>query len=294
MPCKSTLRCAVVALSLVLGVGLIAVGAGAASSPITARHSVHPLREKVPPGYVRVSKNFDASAGGQTDGQVSCPSGTVVWGGGVFIDDPSNLDLTINDSIPDADGGGWQVTVNNATETETDSEIFALCADQPASYSIEDTGAAENPGGSDTLATTSCPAGSVVLGGGGYTSEPSTSVSLNSSWPTSSKRIDSWDVYVNNRSVLQEVIVAYAVCGKKPKGYRMVIGTTADNLTGQDTGAVTTCGAAVPISGGVYTTSADLNVNVHSTYPAGIEWNSDENNGSESDEMMTPFAVCAK
>lgn len=259
--------------------------------------------------YSVVSAPFTANSGMQTGGTVSCPSGTVVLGGGVFI---SQSDLTdnVNTSSPAGTPEGpsttaWQGFIDNSSGRTTDFTVYAECATAPVGYTIV-SNSADNPAGTQTdgvLAT--CPAGTKVLGGGGLLTSGETPVAINSSLPVSQKvgtvTTYSWRIDANNASSSDNDAMSYAVCGKKVSGYKLVHGRAVANPAGTETFASAGCPVVngtqtVPTGGGVYSTSLSTLTNINSTYPNPVSitgWGDFENNGAGKAATITPYAVCA-
>jgi hypothetical protein len=254
-----------------------------------AQPNGHPHPPIPPPGYtVATSGDITAPAGAQTDGAATCPSGTVPFGGGAFVSS-SSLSVNINSSIPLENT--WEVWVNNGSASGTFFDVYVTCGTQPAKYAVVQSTDIANPSGSQSGAYAGCTTkGTVVLGGGGFSFSGDTSVNLNTSEPTGYF----WFTNTNNASASNSTSVAYAVCGKKPKGYVFVEGSRYDNPVGAETNAVVTCpGVKVPLGGGINSGSEDLTVNINSTYPVGSSWSSYENNASAFDASATPYVICA-
>jgi hypothetical protein len=288
-------------LGLVVGVTSSGVSAAAPAKPtvpglpagpattgktVPASHSRSPIP---PPGYALASSgDITAPAGAQTDGTATCPSGTVPFGGGAFVSS-SSLSVNINSSIPFENT--WEVWVNNGSASSTFFDVYVTCGTQPAKYAVVQSTDVANPSGSQSGAYAGCTTrGTVLLGGGGFSFSGDTSVNLNTSEPTGYF----WFTNTNNASSSNSTSVAYAVCGKKPKGYVFVQGSRYDNPVGAETNAVANCPVGrVPLGGGINSGSEDLTVNINSTYPAGSLWSSYENNASEFDASATPYVICA-
>src|ERR1700682_5488320 len=163
-----------------------------AASPITGWHTAN-----------------SAQFAGGTAGTMTCPAPSVVLGGGVFIGGSGSVNSTYpSDSHP------W-----NGLGT-TGFSVDVVCADQPAGYTQVVSAAIANPAGAQKPGDEPCPSGTVVLGGGALHTSPSTTVNLNSSYPTST----GWHVAMNNASALAETFNVYAVCASAPDGYGITVG----------------------------------------------------------------------
>ncbi len=159
-------------------------------------------------GYTVATASFAGSAGMQSHGDATCPSGTKVLGGGAFSSSGNTSD-NINSSYP-SDASNWVVDMNNASGANSGFNVYAVCSKYPAKtgYQIVYSASVTNAPQAQTLATATCPSGTVPLGGGGLSSSISTNVSLNSTLPNGT----SWSSYEDNNSTNNETITASAIC----------------------------------------------------------------------------------
>jgi hypothetical protein len=125
----------------------------------------------------------------------------------------------------------------------------------------------------------------------------STSVlaSVNSSWPYSRK---GWQAWVSNASGADTTFDVFAVCAQEPAGYRIVRAGFHNPSGLHSSGSVFCPAAEVPLGGGAFSNSVEIDVNINSTYPINSPtksgWNTDFNNGSSEDTTFTTYALCAK
>ncbi len=149
------------------------------------------------------------------------------------------------------------------------------------------------PGGLQTSGSVTCPGKKVPLGGGVTIASSNVNANINSSYPSGKN----WVVNVNNATASAAGFTVYAICANKPKGYQVVYASAKVDPAGLQSEAFVTCPAAkVPWSGGVFSTSGSLGVNVNSSYPTGDTsrvWNVYMNNSTGSDTSFIPYAVCA-
>src|SRR4051794_81319 len=111
----------------VLPSALVAVGAIAASIAAAPAAVAAP-----PPGYVEVISPLVLMAPGtQGHGQVSCPLGTVPYGGGVFVG-TTDFRASVNDSYPS--GNGWVGHANNLSPVTQQFDVRLICGLRPAGY----------------------------------------------------------------------------------------------------------------------------------------------------------------
>lgn len=278
---------AVGAVALVM-TGMVARPAGAAvKSSAAVQPNKGPKPPKAPPGYTVVnSGTIDNPAGLQSRGNAVCPSGTVVLGGGGYSNSVAT-DVNLNSSFPNG-STEWSVDMNNAGSIDSSFVVYAVCANQPKKYSIEDGTSVDNPPGDQTTATVSCPAGTDLLGGGGYSNSIETSVNINMTLPNN----EGWLVNMNNDSGSDAAEMAMAICGKE-KAVTTAQGTTVGNPTDSQTGVTIACpGRTVPFGGGIFSSSPSLLVNDNSSEPISGGWESWENNASPDSDSINAWVVC--
>jgi hypothetical protein len=249
---------------------------------------VAPAAAAIPPGYVKVSSGqLRAHAGAQTRGFATCPAGTVLFGGSVFVFSPSLL-ANVNSSFPSQTS--WIADVNNGSGADLTFEVTAICGFKPRNYSIVQAPAVSNGSAAHTTALAKCPIGSKPLGGGGASSSGSTFVNVASTFPQKG----GWRVDENNASGSAASLTAFAVCGKL-KGYVVVDpGFDLPVAANQQSDVTVTCpDSTLTISGGVRVNATSVGVNVNATWIDGRNWNSLINNFSALNLTARPFAVCA-
>lgn len=289
----------------VLACGLAAVASAGANkpAPVPGEKAPPPVSAPVsgaaaPMGYIEVdSSHITLPAGGQLHGTVSCPAGTVVWGGGVFVNS-AEVTAGVNGSYPLGNTRGWQGDVFNLSSSETYFYVSAICAKQPAGYKIVKKSFA-NPALLQSGGLAACPATATVIGGGGSSSSPATSISINSSYPYNVIGKSGWVTEMNNASGDSHPTMAtYAVCARKPAPGGLLFdypsSSPESNPAGQQVGESANCpGSGVVISGGMQSSSNELNVNINATYPgAPTVWTTYQNNGSSLDQTFKVYAVC--
>jgi hypothetical protein len=169
------------------------------------------------------SELFTAPAHGQGAGMLACPQGTRVVGGGVFTNTPG-LDQSTNASYPDADGRAWIGRLNNDRATDSQVRIVLVCLAGVRDYSVVRGRPVTEPPGADATTTTSaaCPAGTVVLAGGASAGSDAPRLALAASRPVEES---GWQAAYNNHSNVSARAVSFAVCGHRPKGYAIVVGS---------------------------------------------------------------------
>jgi hypothetical protein len=164
-------------------------------------------------GYGIFAASFTDSAFSQTHGSVACGLGSNSrvgrpLGGGAFGSSASTSQ-NINSSYPfGAVGGGWAVDENNATSFTLSHTVYVVCGRRRGWTHVVGSAVTQSAF-SQTFAGASCPFGSNVVGGGGFSSSASTAVNMNSTYPFSST---GWGVYENNNTSGNPSITAHAIC----------------------------------------------------------------------------------
>ncbi len=282
--------------------GVLAVGGSAYGSP--ARPTTPAIDRHAPKlrGYsiVESSSDFVAQNQQQTEGTVACPSGTIAYGGGE--DAAGGVGMNLNSSFPvqltiNPLVWGWKVRVNNTTGAIQFFHVYAVCARGPQRFTVSQD-PVTNPAGTITFASADCPAGTVTLGGGADSFGTSVSVNMNSSFPFGVLAVPgdpgAWQVFENNASSTTTEIDAYAICGKKPKGLKVVTGPSVALPPGPSTArARAQCpGKLKPTSGGVVMDGGGLFENMEATLPVDPQWQTYENNDQSQADTMVPLVIC--
>ena len=193
-----------------------AIGAGVLPA-VAAANAPAAAAAAAPPGYQRVISAPIPIPPGMFDsgGQVTCPAGTVPWGGGTgFTGGIASAGENISTSAPA--GTGWRGRFNNSgTRPDDTFRVDAICARQPAGYTTTFT-TVDNPPGTQSAAIAVCPAGTRLLSGGTLSTADTADVQLLSAWPLGPERFKSvmW-----NGSATGQRLTTFATCGHRPAGY---------------------------------------------------------------------------
>jgi hypothetical protein len=256
----------------------------------------------VPPalnGYTVVTSGvLDSPDGRQAEGIVFCPTGTVAFDGGV-LGGSLAPGQSINGSVPVVEGSvatGWQAFIDNTTGSDSTFQVYAVCAKQPKQYAIVGQ-IFVNAADAQNTELVPCPLGSngkpmKVLGGGGVGGAGTPGQDINTSMPIGGQTL-SWRIDINNTFGFDNLASVYAVCGAA-KSWKVVSGAAVDNPAGAQTQADAACPSGLTaVSGGGYSSSRGMLVNLNTTYPAtGSDWQVAENNASIADATLTPWVVC--
>ena len=169
-------------------------------------------------GYVEVTGTAVTVPGfTSATGSATCPAGDVVLSGGYTL---VGGNMEIDTSAPLGANGAissttWTVTGFDNGDGQGTFTPYAICVSSSiAGYSEASNAQSVNAGSSAQL-TETCPAGSVITGGGFGFTAGSTAPVINESDPTSSSNVSSttWTVFVNNSgSKTAQSVTTYVVC----------------------------------------------------------------------------------
>jgi hypothetical protein len=270
---------------------LATVAAAAAPPAAEAQHSPAGTSASHPPGYKIVHGGpFNATPGTfDSGGSAACPTGTVVWGGGVVFFGGSNPNLTVNTSQPVA-SSGWEARVNNTGATTVQFQVDAICANRPTGYKLVFR-TVDNPPNTQSHATATCPAPKVLLGGGTLSSADQVTAFLTSAWPKSSAKFTG---YMFNGTATDQTFTVLAICGHKPAGYKI-----ASNGAAVDPGFTLIDGIGCPTGTSVLSGGAQDPDHVPVVQVGGsidqnaFSWTINVNNLGQSVHQVNGYAICA-
>jgi hypothetical protein len=175
------------------------------ASGLDTTFSVSAICAQQPRHYSIVFGNaVDNPSGSQVVAQARCPTGSQPLSGGPFSSSFqlfTNVNTTINSQH------GWTVVENNASAEDDSVTADVICA-KINGYLAVPGQTVVNPAGSQTFSTSSCPAPSVVVGGGTASNAPSVGVNVNSSIIDA----NGWDSYENNASGVDFQELTTAIC----------------------------------------------------------------------------------
>jgi hypothetical protein len=141
------------------------------------------------------------TASGSSNGHavVSCPSGSVVTGGGFA----GNANLLVFNSS--ADGNGWGVYAQNNSGSGQLLNSYAICLSGTSGSTQQVVNQVTVAGSSSGQAVTACPSGA-YLTGGGYAGNQNLFVYSNAATSTN------WESAAQNTSGSGQLLNAYAIC----------------------------------------------------------------------------------
>jgi hypothetical protein len=244
-----------------------------------------------PAGYTRINTQpIPAPVGASTPGQVTCPSGTVVWGGGAgYTEGIPDAGNDINTSSPT--GTGWRALFNNRGIRPAQFQVNAVCAKQPPGYTFAFSSVAIAPG-RQTNTTATCPPGTVVLSGGTSSTSSSPEATELSAYPVATNRFRG--VMANETSSSLQLNV-FAMCAAKPIGYTITSQTGTDMGGPVDALGGAQCpGRSVVIGGGIKVLHPRPLVTLgDSLDEPKTQWESLVVNLDSAPATVTTFAICA-
>jgi hypothetical protein len=267
---------------LVLAAALSGIGVASASAAATK-----------PPGYhVVTGQPIPLPPTSVVTGHVDCPTGTVIWGGGVAGRAPLANGQNINTSAPGGKHKGWNIRYNNASAQSGSVAFNAICAKKPAAYGVR-SASVDLPGRSQAVATATCPKGTVLFDGGISTTANSPNAFVLSAYPQGTT---AYSGTIWNGSTTDAALTATAICGAKPLHYKVVTSTAADDTPGPVTivtAAQCPDGTAI-LGGGSSVQSARPAVSVAaSLLDSGSEWLVETINAGIQGVGLTTYAICA-
>jgi hypothetical protein len=134
-------------------------------------------------------------------------------------------------------------------------------------------------------ATATCPAGTVVTGGGF-----STGLSV---WVyTQLKSGNGWIVYAKNNAAANRTLTTYAICLTYPSASTTQVGLTVTASAGHSASGTATCPAGSIVTGGGYTGKIDGTLRTYSVMPSGNSFVVAATNSSGGDIVFGVYAVC--
>jgi hypothetical protein len=258
-------------LGTILGLGsaltILVLAGGTTAAAKTSMLGAPGASTAKPAGYKLVTSGFISIANGtQMFGKVTCPRTTTgairrPQSGGVFVSS-SSLSANVNSSYPDRDGVSSDADVNNFSGSPTSFEVWAVCAKPHSGYVQAQSTGLTNASGTQGAFTEGCPAGTRILGGGGFLSSGG-DANINSSYPSG----NGWHIDANNGTTSNETVFVFAVCSSyslSTTGYGVHAGSAADNPPLTETAVSLACPTGQSsLGGGVYSSSPSTSVNIN-------------------------------
>jgi hypothetical protein len=160
---------------------------------------------RAPKLYTQVSSNgVQNPPGSQTESIAQCPQGTKPLSGGV---QSSAFSLSVNVNTSVVAGRGWITFENNASGQNEAVDTVVVCG-KVSGYLVVGGTAVDSPPNDQSSSVASCPAGSVVIGGGTTTNAANVGVNINTSTIVGSQ----WESFVNNATTFDFVQATIVIC----------------------------------------------------------------------------------
>jgi len=230
----------------------------------------------------RTSNQIAIAPGDIGHAVVACPVGSIVTSGG-FSANPDVLIYTHSKS-----GNGWQAYGVNNAASEKLLTVYATCLSNTDGSSSQIYDQVVAPAGGIGNGAATCPAGSVVTGGGWASNSDGSLAIYNSS-----KSGNGWQVYARNTSGEEKFFNAYAICLAGTNGITNQRGDKM-SITAGSTGAVgAVCDDGALVTGGGFAANKDLYI-----YDTSLEKGSDSTwwayaiNPTGSSQLLGSYATC--
>jgi hypothetical protein len=149
-------------------------------------------------------------AGGEGQGLVTCPSGTVSLGGGAHNEGTQTSEAM--DASAPYGTTGWRSYMSSSGSGSTEGLAAVVCATEPTDWAQVASSYVSNPAGEATTVGVNCPTGTKVLGGGPFNSSADPTVTIGLT--TSLSSLKGWHSAENNSSTAGESVDEWAVCAK--------------------------------------------------------------------------------
>ncbi len=237
---------------------------------------------------VATTQEFNSSeslAAGETNSAtVACPSGTVVTGGGFAAE----TNVWVFTQLENG-GNGWIVYAKNNRSNYTPLTAYVICLTYPSAVTTQLMASVSVGAGQSASQTVTCPAGSVVTGGG-YTGMGNGTLWTDASWVSDNGLGNGWQVSAKNTGAASTTFNVYAIClSGTPLGATTVV-SNADIAPGSDGFADAACPAGKAVSGGGFGLSGDL-VPWYSVLTSS-GWRVFAHNGGTQTRGLLSMAVC--
>ena len=264
------------------GHGSFTIIALAADSSEIGQDSIDFETPPCPAPYIeQVSKQVSIPSGGSDYPTVNCPSGSVVVGGGYAV----HPDVYIYAHFQQ--GNGWRAYGRNDAGSEKKLTVYAVCLFNSggATTQVYQEETVPASGFGDPIA--SCPAGSIVTGGGW--SAPDGDMHFYNS----RKSGNGWQVRGKNTSGAAKPIRAYAVCLSGTSGTTNEVGK-GGSVPGNATNYVLAecTGDSLAVGGGFAGSTA---LTVYNTSPrpsTDDQWIVYAKNSTGTDKPLNAYVVC--
>jgi hypothetical protein len=211
----------------------------------------------------------------------SCPDNTVAVGGGYAA--TSEMLVYTHSRY----GNGWRAYAKNNANSDKYLNAYAICLSNTSGSATQDYNQISVAAGSVGHTYLSCPAGSVVTGGG-YASPSGGQLFVYNS----SKHGNGWQVYARNTSGSSELLNVYAVCLAGTSAVTEQVGDQVWVSAGATGSASATCGAGTLVTGGGFAANDGMLIYNTSMTPAGDQWRTYVKSNAGFTKLVSSYAIC--
>ena len=230
----------------------------------------------------QVYKQENIPAGGSGSATIACPGSSIVTGGGFGLGSSTNMFA----KTTSMDGNGWQTYAVNNTGSSQVLIDYAICLSNSGGTISQVVSQVTAPANSNGHAAVTCPAGTVVTGGG-YASNANFTVY------NSSMNGNGWEVWARNNSGSDQLLNAYAMClaGTSATSNQVV---AQDSIPGSSARVVyATCPSGSLLTGGGFAGSTDLQVYFTSMKTDDNKtWQTYAKNLTSNSKLLNSYAIC--
>ena len=234
----------------------------------------------VAPMNSQVFTQVTIASGNVGHATATCPAGSVVVGGGFAAG--SNV-IVYTHSM---EGNGWGVYAKNNSGLSQLLNAYAVCLSSTAGSSQQILKQITIAAGGVGFGTASCPAGSVVTGGGFASSADYLWVY------NSGMDVNGWSAFAQNTSGASQLFNIYGICLSGAGGSTSVAQKTVSIAGGASDGGEALCPAGTLVTGGGYALRTGLVIYASSLSLDRTKWDAYATNTSGSSQFINIFAVC--
>jgi hypothetical protein len=236
----------------------------------------------VPPISVQqLTEQVNIPANATQDRTVTCPSGSIVTSGG--FSHQSGIRVWHSTK----EGNGWRIFATNTQGSARTLTVTATCLFNTGGSSTMNTGQQNIAANDFTRLTVTCPAGSLVTGGGWNIGTTTTALNV-----YQSNRLDNgWQIYVNNPTSDTPQVSVHVICMSGASGSTSQE-VNPDNVVPANSTASAEkfCPAGRFVTGGGYVMDKELVL--FNTSKEGNGWINYVANTTGSEKRLDTYAIC--
>jgi hypothetical protein len=233
----------------------------------------------VAPMTQSVSSSVNLTPGAVDSATATCPAGTVVTGGGFSV----GLDVWVYTQLKQ--GNGWIAYAKNNAGVNRTLTTYAICLSYLSVTTTQVFTSVTVDAGHSATGTATCPAGSVVTGGG-YTGKIDGSLRTFSEYLTG----NAWQVAASNNGVSSTTFNVYAICLSGASFTTIIVNGNNSITAGGNGFAEAACPAGKVVTSGGFGLAVDL-VPYYSSLNSG-KWRVYAHNNAGSARALSSHAVC--